>query len=76
MNPYELIVKVQQRMQQDPAFEQKFAQLTQDLNNIPGLQQEVMRIMQLDEKKRKKALDKLPDNVKRTVKEMFDLLNN
>ena len=35
-----------------------------------------MRIMQLDEKKRKKALDKLPDNVKRTVKEMFDLLNN
>lgn len=76
MNPYELIVKVQQRMQQDPAFTQKFAQLTQDLNNIPGLQQEVMRIMQLDEKKRKKALDKLPDNVKRTVKEMFDLLNN
>ena len=48
MNPYELIVKVQQRMQQDPAFAQKFAQLTQDLNNIPGLQQEVMRIMQLD----------------------------
>ena len=39
MNPYELIVKVQQRMQQDPAFAQKFAQLTQDLNNIPGLQQ-------------------------------------
>lgn len=76
MNPYELIVKVQQRMQQDPAFAQKFAQLTQDLNNIPGLQQEVMRIMQLDEKKIKKALDKLPDNVKRTVKEMFDLLNN
>ena len=64
------------RSENAAAFAQKFAQLTQDLNNIPGLQQEVMRIMQLDEKKRKKALDKLPDNVKRTVKEMFDLLNN
>ena len=28
MNPYELIVKVQQRMQQDPAFAQKFATYT------------------------------------------------
>lgn len=76
MNPYELIMKVQQRMQQDPVFAQKFGRLTQDLNSIPGLQQEVMRIMQLDEKKRRKALDKLPDNVKRSVKEMFDLLNS
>lgn len=76
MNPYELIMKIQQRMQQDPAFAQRFNQLTRELNNIPGLQQEVMRIAQMDEKKRKKALDKLPDNVKHTVRDMFDLLNN
>lgn len=76
MNPYELIMKVQQRMQQDPVFAQRFSQLTQSLNSVPGLQQEVMRIMQLDEKKRKKALDKLPSNVKRSIKEMFDLLNS
>lgn len=76
MSPYELIMKVQQRMQQDPMFAQRFAQVTQELNSIPGLQNEVMRIMQLDEKKRKKALDKLPDNVKRSVKELFNLLNS
>lgn len=76
MNPYELIMKIQQRMQQDPVFAQRFNQITQELNNVPGLQQEVIRIAQLDDKKRQKALDKLPDRVKRTVKEMFDLLNN
>ena len=76
MNAYQLIMKIQRKMQRDPAFSARLNNILNQLNSVPGLQQEVMRIMQLDEKKRKKALDKLPDNVKRTVKEMFDLLNN
>ena len=45
--------------------------------STPGLQQEVMRIAQIqDEKKRKKALENLPDNIKQSVAEMFRLLNS
>ena len=76
MNPYELIMKIQQRMNSDPNFAATFTRLTNELNNIPGLQQEVMKIAQInDEKKRQKAIDKLPDRVKHTVKDMFHLLN-
>lgn len=76
MNPYELITRIQKKMQ-DPTFAQRFNQLAQDLNSIPGLQQEVMRIAQIDnEKKRQKALDRLPDRVKKSVKEMLQLINN
>lgn len=77
MNGYELIMKIQSRMKNDPAFAQRFNALVGELNNIPGLQQEVMNIVRInDEKKRKKAIDKLPSKAKSVVQEIFTLLNN
>ena len=46
MNGYELIRKLQSKMQ-DHNFAQKFNRLAQELNSIPGLQQEIMRIAQI-----------------------------
>lgn len=77
MNPYELIMKVNRKMNEDPAFAQKFNRLLGELNRAPGLQQEIMRIAQIqDEKKRQKALNNLPDNIKKSVAEMFKLLDS
>lgn len=54
MNGYELIRKLQSKMQ-DPNFAQKFNRLAQELNSIPGLQQEIMRIAQItNERERQK----------------------
>ncbi|MCI7444206.1 MAG: hypothetical protein MSA89_14180 [Clostridium sp.] len=76
MNPYELIMLINKRMQ-DPVFAQKFNALINELNSIPGLQQEVMRIVQInDDKKRQRAIERLPSKVKKTVNEMFHLLNS
>lgn len=76
MNPYELIMLIKKRMQ-DPVFAQKFNVLINELNSIPGLQQEVMRIVQInDDKKRQRAIERLPSKVKKTVNEMFQLLNS
>ena len=76
MNGYELIMKIQQRMQ-DPVFAKRFNEIVEDLNKIPGLQQEVMRIAQIqDEKKRKKAIDRLPEKSKKSVNEILKLLNS
>lgn len=76
MNGYELIMTIQNRMK-DPIFAQQFNALVNELNNIPGLQQEVMRIAQItDEKKRKKAIDKLPVRAKNIVQQIFTLLNS
>lgn len=76
MNPYELIMLIKKRMQ-DPVFAQKFNALINELNSIPGLQQEVMRIVQInDDKKRQRAIERLPSKVKKTVNEMFHLLNS
>ena len=72
MNGYELIRKLQSKMQ-DPNFAQKFNRLAQELNSIPGLQQEIMRIA---ERERQKAIKRLPDNVKNSVAELIQLLNN
>ena len=70
MNPYELIMKIDRKMKQDPNFAQEF-------NRTPGLQQQVMRIAQIqDERKRKIALQNLPENIKQSVAEMFRLLNS
>lgn len=75
MNGYELIMRIQQKMQ-DPVFAAKFNQLVKKLNSIPGLQQEVMRIVKIeDTKKRQKAMDKLPSGVKSSVEEMMKLLS-
>ena len=76
MNGYELIMTIQNRMK-DPVFAQRFNSLISELNAIPGLQQEVMKIVQIsDEKKRKKAIDKLPNRAKEVVQQMFSLLNS
>ncbi|SFC21607.1 hypothetical protein [Clostridium uliginosum] len=76
MTGYELIMKVQQKMQ-DPKFAKKFNSAIAELNNIQGLQQEVMRIAQIqDEKKKEKAIDKLPDRAKKTVKELLKMIND
>ena len=75
MNPYELIMKVDQKMKTDPRFATKFNKLVDELNRRPALQQEIMRIAQIqNEAQRQKALNKLPDDVKQSVKEMIDLL--
>ena len=76
MNGYELIRKLQSKMQ-DPNFAQVFNRLAQELNSIPGLQQEIMRIAQItNERERQKAIKRLPDNVKNSVAELIQLLNN
>ncbi|ATD55261.1 hypothetical protein [Clostridium chauvoei] len=75
MNGYELIMKLQEKMQ-DPRFAEKFNRIQADLNNIPGLQQEVMRIAQIDnERSRQKAIDRLPDRAKRAMKEILKMLD-
>ncbi|CAM2079184.1 MAG: hypothetical protein IJ086_07560 [Clostridium sp.] len=76
MNPYELIMKIDRKMKEDPVFANKFNRLVAELNRTPGLQQEIMRIAQIkDESKRQRALNNLPDNVKQSVAEMFKLLS-
>ena len=77
MNPYELIMKIDRKMKQDPNFAQKFNKLVAEFNRTPGLQQQVMRIAQIQyERKRKIALQNLPENIKQSVAEMFRLLNS
>lgn len=76
MNPYEFIMKINKKMKEDPVFANKFNRLVNELNRMPGLQQEIMRIAQIqDESKRQKALNNLPDNVKQSVVEIFNLLS-
>ncbi len=74
MDAYQLIGILQQKMQ-DPRFASRFNQLADELNSIPGLQQRVMQIVQIDnEKKRQKELDKLPSRAKSIVKELLEML--
>lgn len=75
MNGYNLIMKLQAKMQ-DPRFAERFNRIVSEFNSIPGVQQEVMRIAQIqDEKQREKAISKLPDRVKKLVREVSSLLN-
>lgn len=75
MNNYNLIMRLQAKMQ-DPRFSQRFNRIVSEFNSIPGVQQEVMRIVQIeDEKKREKAISRLPDRVKQLVREVNSLLN-
>ena len=77
MNPYELIMAVQQRVQSDPVFAQKFNYLIGELNSIPGLRNEVMKIVNInDPKKRDKAVEKLPKKAKEIVNELMMVLNS
>ncbi|MGG7145087.1 hypothetical protein ACQPVP_16715 [Clostridium nigeriense] len=75
MNNYNLIMRLQAKMQ-DPRFSERFNRIVSEFNSIPGVQQEVMRIVQIeDERKREKAISRLPDRVKRLVMEVNSLLN-
>ena len=47
MNPYQLIVKVQQKIQNDPNFANKFNEAVGKLNKVPGLQNKVLQIAQI-----------------------------
>lgn len=75
MNPFQLIMMVQQKMQQDPNFANRFNQAVSELNKIPGLQQKVIQIAQLNtEAQRQDAMDKLPKDAKHVVKKILALL--
>lgn len=75
MNPYQLIVKVQQKMQSDPKFANKFNEAVANLNKIPGLQSKVLQIAQIsNDVQRQRELDKLPKEVKKSVEEILSLL--
>ena len=77
MNPYQLIMTVQQKMQQDPNFANRFNKAVTQLNSVPGLQQQVIRIAQLnDENQRQQVIDGLPQNAKKAVKGILELLND
>lgn len=77
MNPYQLIIMVQQKMQQDPNFANRFNQAVMELNKIPGLQQKVIQIAQLNtEEQRQNAMDKLPKDAKGAVKRILSLLDD
>ena len=74
MNPYQLIVSVQQKMQQDPEFSNRFNKAVSELNKVPGLQQKVIQIAQLsNEEQRQEAMDKLPKDAKHAVKKILTL---
>lgn len=76
MNPFELMNLIQRKMQ-NPVFARQFNNLIGQLNSIPGLQQEVMRIASInDERKRQRAIDALPDQAKAIVGQIFALLNS
>lgn len=76
MNNYNLIMKLKSKMQ-DPRFSSKFNKLVAEFNSIPGMQQEVMRIAQIqDEKRRDKELSRLPHKVKSLVQDLLSLLED
>jgi uncharacterized membrane protein YdfJ with MMPL/SSD domain len=75
MNPYELIAKVKQRMK-DPNFATRFNNASNVVSSIPGLQQEIMRIAQInDQKAQDAAIERLPREAKQAVQEILNLLN-
>lgn len=75
MDAYQLVSILQQKMQ-NPRFAKKFNKLAEELNTMPGLQQRVMQIVQIeDEKRRQRELDKLPSRAKEIVKELLEMLS-
>jgi len=72
MNPYELITKIKGKMK-DPNFAARFNNAA---NVVPGLQQEIIRIAQInDPKAQDAAIEKLPREAKQAVQEILSLLN-
>ena len=75
MNIYDLIRKLQLKMK-DPVFAAKFNEASNIINSVPGLQNEVFRIAQIqDEKAQSAAIAKLPNEVKNAVRDLISLLN-
>ena len=76
MNPFELVNLIQSKMQ-NPVFARQFNNLISQLESIPGLKQEVMRIASINgERKRQRAIERLPDQAKAIVGQIFALLNS
>lgn len=73
-NGFQFFMMLQNRLQTDPVFAAKFRELAAKLQQVPGLQQQVMQIMTLPEKQQQAAINRLPDSVKQTVAEIFNLL--
>ena len=75
MNPYELIARVKEKMR-DPNFAARFNNASNVVSSIPGLQQEIMRIAQInDPKAQDAAIERLPREAKQAVQEIINLLN-
>ena len=76
MNPYQLILKVQNKLQNDPNFANKFNAAVTNLNRIPGLQNKVLQIAQINnDAQRERELNKLPKEVRKSVEEILKLLD-
>lgn len=76
MNPYQLILKVQNKLQSDPNFANKFNAAVTNLNRIPGLQNKVLQIAQINnDVQRERELNKLPKEVRQSVEEILKLLD-
>lgn len=75
MNAYQLIMKIQTKLQQDPVFANKFNNAMAELNKMPGLQQQVLTIAQMsNEKQRQRALDNLPSRAKTIVEDILSMI--
>lgn len=76
MNGYQLIMRIQQKMQQDPNFANRVNRAIAELNNMPGLQQQVLQIAQMrNETQRQQAMDRLPVQARQAVQDILDMLN-
>ncbi|SHH70565.1 hypothetical protein SAMN02745196_01122 [Clostridium collagenovorans DSM 3089] len=76
MNILGIVMKIKEKMN-DPVFAKRFKKSSQVVTSIPGLQQEVMRILQIsDEKQRDAAIAKLPKEAKEAVMDIISLLNS
>lgn len=76
MNGYQLIMRIQQKMQQDPSFANRVNRAVAELNSMPGLQQQVLQIAQMsNEKQRQQAIDRLPIQARQAVQDILEMLN-
>ena len=76
MNGYQLIMRIQQKMQQDPSFANRVNRAVSELNSMPGLQQQVLQIAQMkNEKQREQAMNRLPVQARQAVQDILDMLN-
>lgn len=76
MNILGLVMRIKEKMN-NPIFAKKFNEASDVVSNMPGLQQEIMRIMQInDAKAQNDAISRLPKEAKEAVVEIISLLQN